>query len=159
LAVRKRALYLITQTKLFFMEQDQPTSLFEMQADSLTQSRLNSISKWGKFISISVLIMVTLCTLVFFVARDEIMAAVTKVIDLDNSLAGALIAIVALFAALFVAWFFFLLRASTLIKQGLLANNSDKLAEGFKAMRIFFGLSIVISILSILGTLSGMINS
>ena len=141
------------------MEQNQPTSLFEMQADSLTQSRLNSISKWGKFISISALIMVALCTLVFFVARDEIMAAVTKVIDLDNSLAGALIAIVALFAALFIAWFFFLLRASTLIKQGLLSRNSDLLAEGFKAMRSYFVLSMVISILSILGTLSGMINS
>jgi hypothetical protein len=141
------------------MEPNQPPSLFGMQADSLMQSRLDSISKWGKFISITALVIVILMGLVFFVARDQIIEGVTGVLDLDKNLAGALIAIIAVLSLLGIAWIIFLLRACIFIKQGLLSRNSDRLAEGFKAMRIFFVLSMIISLLSILGTISGMINS
>lgn len=140
------------------MEQNQPTSLFEMQADSVTQSHLNSISKWGKFIAVTFLIVLVLMALVFFIARNEIIDAVTKVMNLDNNLAGALIGVMVLFSVLFIAWIVFLLRAATMIKQGLLSSNSDRLAEGFTALRIYFALSATISIVSIALNLIGLIN-
>ncbi|HEY6505459.1 MAG TPA: hypothetical protein VIZ28_15905 [Chitinophagaceae bacterium] len=141
------------------MEQNQPTSLFNMQADGLMQSRLNSISKWGKFISITVLVIVILCAVAFAAVGERVFDEMVSLMGLDKSLAGALIAIFVLLMALIIAWLIFLLRASSLIKQGLLSGNSELLAEGFKALRIYFVLSLVMSLLSIIGTVTGMINS
>lgn len=140
------------------MEQNENTSLFGMEADALMQTRLNSISKWGKFIAVTGLIIVTLCVLAFAALGQRVFDEMVRLMGLNTGIAGVLIAMFVLLMALIIAWFVFLLRASSLIKQGLLSRNNEQLAEGFKSLRIYFVLSIVISVLSILGTISGMIN-
>ncbi len=138
------------------MEPNQSSSLFEMQADGLAQSRLNSISKWSKFIAIVVLIMVIITAIFLFVAKDQIIEAFSSMVALDNRATGVLIGIIVVVMGLVIIWLVALFRAATFIKQGLLSKNSDRLAEGFKAMRIFFAISVVFSVLSILGTLTSM---
>jgi hypothetical protein len=141
------------------MENDQPASLFEMQADQLTQTRLNSIASWGKFISITALILAALTALVFFAARKAIADTLTDFFNLDRTIASVIFVIIIVACVFFIILFFFLLKASMLIRKGVVLANNDLVAEGFKYMRIFFVMSAVVSILSILGTISGMINS
>jgi hypothetical protein len=57
-----------------------------------------------------------------------------------------------------ITWLIYLLRACTLIKQGLLSQNSDRIAEGFKALKTVFSIGIIFSVLSILTTLLAMVN-
>jgi hypothetical protein len=141
------------------MEPNQPNSLFEMQADGNTQTQLNSISKWGKFISITGLIFAAFFLLLIAVKGEEIVRGIRDLISLGNNLAGILIGIIVVLGLLCLAWLYFLLRACVLIRQALISKSSDQLAEGFKAFKNFFIIGIIFSILSILGSLTGMINS
>jgi hypothetical protein len=68
-------------------------------------------------------------------------------------MAGALIAIVLVVLLVMGCWLFFLFRASTLLKKGVQSRDTAQLAEGFKAMRIYFIFSFIISLLSMLSTL------
>ena len=141
------------------MEENQPPSLFEMQADSTTQGHLGSISKWGKFISITGIASVALLLLVIAATGQQVIDYISAVMSLDDKLAGILIALLVIIGGLFLAWLFFLLRACILIKQGLVSRDSERLADGFKALKIFFIISMVFSILFILGTVSSVVIS
>lgn len=141
------------------MEDSQPPSLFEMQADNTTQSHLGSISKWGKFISITGIVFVALLLLVIAATGQQVIDYISAVMSLDDKLAGILIAILVIIGGLFLAWLFYLLRACILIKQGLVSRDSERLADGFKALKIFFIISMVFSILFILGTVSSVVIS
>ncbi|MDZ4810116.1 MAG: hypothetical protein SGI96_17910 [Bacteroidota bacterium] len=136
------------------MEQNQDQSLFDMNMDSTTQSHLLSISKWTKFISITGFVIGGLFLLLLAAYGSEIIDRVSVLFTVgDADLAGAVIAIVLVAMLLIGFWLFFLLRASTLLKRGLQNRNTVQLADGFKAMRIYFVFSFVISILSMLSTL------
>jgi hypothetical protein len=143
------------------MEQNQPSSLFEMEIDSYAQGHINSIGKWGKFISVTGLITVGLFLLLILFLGTRIMNAVSDIMPGGGSLTGAAGVVIAIFLVVFGlcgAWLYFLLRASTLLKKGLLTRNTIDLANGFSAMRNFFTMSIVFSILSILSTLYTLLN-
>lgn len=129
-----------------------------MQVDGLAQSRLNSISNWAKFIAVTALIITALAALLLFVAREKIMDLMGSLISVDSTAVGVVIGIFAVFLIFIVLLFVFLLRAATLIKRGVLAKNSDTVAEGFAALKVYFILSMVMLTLSILGNLLAIIN-
>lgn len=141
------------------MEQNQPTSLFEMQADGATHTHLGSISKWGKFIAITWLVFAGLFLLAAASKGQEILDQLKTILAFDNKLAGVLIAVLVVVGLLCLLWLFFLLRACILIRQALTTNDSDQLANGFRAFKNFFIISIIFSILSILTSITSMINS
>jgi hypothetical protein len=141
------------------MENDQPKSLFGMEVDSLGQSRLNSIGAWGRFIAVTALVMSGLAALLLFIARDRIMDVFSQLTSMESTGAGIIIGVIAFFCIYFVLLFIFLLRGSILIRRGVLAKNSDTVAEGFKALKVFFILIMVILLLGILGNLLGTINN
>lgn len=139
------------------MEQH-PSSIFEMQMDNTAQGHLLSISKWGKFISITGFVIGALFLLLFAARGEQIVEQVSALLTLGNGgLAGALIAIVIVVLALVGAWVFFLFRACSLIRRGLQSKNTADLSEGFKSMRIYFVFSMIMSLLTILGTLSNLL--
>jgi hypothetical protein len=142
------------------MEQDQSSSLFEVDIDNTAQSHLLSISKWTKIISVTGFVIGGLLLLVFAVAGRQLIEQISSLTALGaNSLAGALIAIIIIVFVFVGAWLYFLFRASSLIKRGLQNRNTDDLAQGFGAMRIYFVFSMIFSLLSILGTLMSMLNN
>ncbi len=142
------------------MDQEQSPSLFEMEMDGTAQSNLLSISKWAKFISVTGFVIGALVTLGLLVGGAELlrqMAALTSLGSTD--IAGAFI-IGALIVMVFLGtWIYFLFRSSTMIRRGLQSRSSSDLAEGFKAMRIYFVFSMIISVLSILGTFFTMLST
>jgi hypothetical protein len=140
------------------MEQNEEKSLFEMNMDSTTQSHLLSISKWTKFISVTGFIIAGLVLLLLVAYGAEIIKQFSVLFSFGNGdLAGAFIAIVLVVMLIFGFWLYFLFRASTLLKKGLQNRDTAQLADGFKAMRIYFVFSFVISTLSILSTLRTLI--
>jgi hypothetical protein len=146
------------------MEQTPPvptegTSLFEMELDALGQNHLKNISGWGKFIAITGLIIVGLCIILLAISHKEIGEEMGKLFALDNTAAGVLIAILAVFGGMALLLLIFLLKACVLIKQGLVSQNSDRIAEGFKALKIVFTISVIFSAISILLVIFNLINS
>ena len=129
------------------------TSLFEMDLDNLGQNHLNTISKWGKFISITLLIIVAIVVLLLATQYDRIIAWFSNLMALDNKAAGILIGAMVVFMGTALVVLFFLLRGCSQIKQGLLARNSDRIADGFKSLKVVFTIGIIISALTILSTL------
>ena len=146
------------------MEQTPPvppppgTSLFEMDIDAVGQNHLRSVSKWGKFISITLLIIVALGVIGLATQYDQIIRQIGDLMAFDNKTAGILLAFVILFIGLILFFLFYLLRACSLIKQGLVAQNSDRIAEGFKAMKVVFTMGIIFSTLSILSTIYALVT-
>jgi hypothetical protein len=140
------------------MEQDQSTSLFGMQADAAMQSRLANISRWAKFISIAGIIIVLFAALFFILLGNRFFVKWTELMGYSKDIMGALIIICIVFIGFAIVWFYLLLRASTLIKQGLQTRNHDQLAEGFKMLRLYFLLSVVVTIGSFLLTIASRIN-
>jgi hypothetical protein len=136
------------------MEQNQDKSLFEMNMDSTTQSHLLSISRWTKFISVTGFILGGIVLILFAVYGAEIVKQFSILFSFGKGdLAGALIAVALVGLLLCGLWIYFLFRASVLLKKGLQNRDTAQLADGFKAMRIYFVFSFVISVLSILSTL------
>ena len=137
--------------------QHQESSLFEMNMDASAQSYLLSVSKWTKFISIVGFITCALVLILFAAYGQNIIQAFSVLISLGSAdRAGILIAIVVVAAVLVFLWLFFLIKSSNLLKRGLDTKNTALIADGFKAMRIYFSLSIVINLLNIISTLSNM---
>jgi hypothetical protein len=136
------------------MEQGQEHSLFEMNMDSTTQSHIQSISKWTKFISITGFIVAGICLLLFAAYGESMIESFSILLRFGSTQeVSLLIAIVVIALVISGCWLYFLFRASTLLKQGMVSRNSNQLGEGFNAMRIYFILSFIISILGILNTL------
>lgn len=141
------------------MEENQSSSLFEMQMDNQSQSHLLSISKWTRFISVTGFVAGGLMLLLIVAVGERMLDALTALTSLgQQNVAGAILAIVVIVFVLLAAWLFFLFKASSFLKKGLQSRNNNELAEGFKALKNYFTLSALISVLSILGTLFGMIN-
>lgn len=141
------------------MEENQSSSLFEMQMDTQSQSHLQSISKWTRFISVTGFVVGGLMLLLIAAVGERMLDALTALTSLgQQNVAGAILAIVVIVFVLLAAWLFFLFKASSFLKKGLQSRNNNELAEGFKALKNYFTLSALMSVLSILGTLFGMIN-
>ena len=142
------------------MDQEQSPSLFEMEMDGTSQNNLLSISKWAKFISVTGFVIGALMLLGLAIGGTRILEQLAALTSLGQSdIAEAFIIGVIVVMAFLGAWIYFLFRTSTLIRRGLQSRNNSDLAEGFKAMRIYFVFSMIVSLLSILGTLFSMLNS
>lgn len=145
------------------MEPNQPvpspgTSLFEMDIDAIGQNHLNNISKWGKFISITALIIVFFVIIALATQYSRIAESIAQLFAFDNNVAGIVLAVVLVIGGLALLSLFFLLRACILIKQGLVAQNSDQIADGFKALKNVFTISIIFSALGLLGVIFSYAN-
>jgi hypothetical protein len=141
------------------MEQEQPSSIFEMNMDAGAQSSISSVSKWMRFISISGFVALGLVLLIFSVAGQEIFKKLSVLSDLgSNNLAGMIVVIVLIIVAVAGTWMFLMFKASTQLKKGIESKNTAELADGFKALRTYFVFSIVMSCLSILYALSTILN-
>jgi len=139
------------------MEQDQSSSLFEMDIDSTDQAYLLSVSKWTRMIAITGFVVCGLMLLLLAAFGSRIATLIASLSGLgQGNLAGILIAVIIVVFAYAAIWLYFLFKSSNLLKKGLQNRSTIDLAEGFKAMRIYFVLSMIISTISILGSISGM---
>ncbi len=137
------------------MEQNQNSSIFDSGLDTTSQGHLLSVSKWTRFVSIVAFISMGILLLIVLASGPDVMKSIAALYSLGGSdiLTGAIVVVV-IVILIFGIWFYFLFRASSLIRRGLDSRNSAELAEGLKALRIYFTFSLVISVLSILSSLA-----
>ena len=135
------------------------TSLFEMDIDPIGQNHLNTISKWGKFISVTSLILLGLVIALMAFNYQEISNRIGELFAFDTQTAGILLAVIIIFMGLILVVLFFLLRGCSLIKQGLIAQNNDRIADGFRALKVVFTIGLVISCLTLVSAIYTLIIS
>lgn len=151
------------------MENPASTSLFEMEIDSYAQANLNTISRWGRFISITGLIVLGLSLLLIIMLGQRFINAFSNLMpggdlggdDIESgvtTIVWGVVAILLFYFALYTAWCYFLLRASNLLKKGLVTRNVSDIAEGFSSIRNLFIVGIILATLSALTTLYTMLN-
>ncbi len=141
------------------MDQHQESSLFDIHMDSQAQSSLLSISKWAKFVAVTGIIIGAIVLVLAISYGPQIIQAFSALLSLgtDQEEAGVLIATLVIAVLLVSFWLYFLLRTSNLLNQGLESRSSALLAAGFRSMRVYFVISFVMSLLSIISALSELI--
>lgn len=138
------------------MDPENGASLFDMNLDALTQQRIRTVSTWTKFISVTCFILGGILLILAGIYGPEILQAITTLLSISSNreFAGALIAVLLIIMIIIAIWIYFLYRASTLLSRGLTSRNTNLISEGFKAMKIYFIFSFIISILSLISTLA-----
>src|SRR5690349_9341760 len=99
--------------------QNQGSSLFEMEVDSAMKENLNTISKWSKFISIIGFVVAGLFVLGIASAGRRIIDAMDQLMPLAGSeTIWVIVVVLVILGGLCVAWLYFLLQSSNLIRKG-----------------------------------------
>ena len=152
------------------MENQGSASLFEMEIDNYAQNHINTISRWGRFIAITILIVLGLSILLMVLIGQRFVAALSDYMpgtDLGNgditsdqvkSVLWVIFAVFLVYMLLLGAWCYFMLRASSLFKKGLITRNVVDISDGFASLRNMFIVSIVIAALSALSKIYSMLN-
>ena len=142
------------------MEENQ--SLFSLNIDPVTKSKLNSVSNWAKFLAIVgmlvLLVALVASALTLTVFSDNVIGS-TSDDPYGQKLARNLKIGTAIGAIITIAMGFFpclfLLKFANRMKRALLANNQEDLNRAFLLLKIYFRyLGIVILILILLYVLT-----
>ncbi|MBL0271397.1 MAG: hypothetical protein IPP99_22615 [Chitinophagaceae bacterium] len=141
------------------MDTQQEHSLFDMQMDDSSQQSLLSVSKWAKFIAVSGIIIGAIALIFALAYGPQIIQVFTTMLKIGVSQeeAGMLIGVLVVVVLLICGWLYFLLRSASLLNRGLESRSSALLAEGFRSMRVYFVISFIISLLSIISVITEMI--
>jgi len=148
------------------MEQNQETSLFELNIDSAGKTNLTDAAKWAKFLAIVGMISCVLIVVIGIIAAT----AISNLSDFqrgyggrrsyDSGGMGVTLMITYIFIA--VIYFFpclFTLRFSNHMQNAIRANDQASLNESFKNLKVTFRymgiLTIIFIALFLLGLLIG----
>ncbi len=137
------------------MEPNQEQSLFDTSMDHVTQEHLQGVAKWTRFISITGFVALGLVLILLLVAGTQLAGQLSSLPAFGGAdMAGAMIAIIIVALLIMALWIYFLFKASNLLSSGLQNRDSAMLADGFRAMKTYFIISFVLSILSLLSSLT-----
>jgi hypothetical protein len=129
----------------------------DIKVDNDIKRQFAEAAKWSKFISVLVFVFAGIFLLVGILASSFIIQALEKSDRMGalGGLSGAIISvIIVVVVALFSVNYFFLYKFATKIKQALATEDQHALAEALGALKIFFIISSVISVLSILNSIA-----
>ncbi|HMU47053.1 MAG TPA: hypothetical protein PKC72_11840 [Chitinophagaceae bacterium] len=149
------------------MEQNQNTSLFQLNLDAQNSYTLRSAASWAKVLGIVSLIMGILFVIFGIIAQQ----AISKYSDFDsyrykssgfssNSLATMGLAIYVVLGLIYIISSIFALNTGNKISGGLRNNDQGMLNAGFAGARNFFAfwsiliiIGLLLVLVSLLGTL------
>ena len=142
------------------MENLEDDHLIEMDLhiDDDVRQQLYEAGKWTKFISI---VMFVACGLILLVALLggasllSVFRSLGATYGYFGELGGVvLIAIIVVFVGVLALVYYFLFTFSRKIKTALLTNNTADLNAGLKSLKIFFIITTVFAIISLLNSIS-----
>ena len=139
------------------MEPNQEQSLFDSNMDHVTQEHLQSVAKWTRFISITGFIGLGIILVILLIAGTQITGQLSELSGLkgfDMAGAGVIIAIIVVAILISVLWVYFLFKSSNLLTNGLQNRDPAMIADGFRAMKTYFIISFVLSVLSLLSAVT-----
>jgi hypothetical protein len=143
-------------------EQDKLSSI-DLQIDNEVRQQLAETSKWTKFISVSMFILAGFILLIGIIAGSLITGVLGKMENAFGGMAelgaGVIIIIIVFIVALMGVVYYFLYRFSTKIKSALATENVIDMNESFNSLKLFFMITTIISIFSLLYSIYTMFKS
>lgn len=144
------------------MENPAPDHLSEMdlQLDGEVRQQLYTAAKWARFISVIVFIGCAIMLIFGVAGGAAIINAFQRLgtfSDLFGGFGGTLfVVIIVLVVAVVVFVYYFLFHFAAKIKNALLGESTAELNAGLKSLRIFFIITTVFAMLSLLNTIVNM---
>jgi hypothetical protein len=133
-------------------------SSIDLQIDEEVKQQLTETSKWTKFISISMFILCGIILIAVSVGGRTLMLFLSKVnsplIALLGYSGGILITIIAVIMIGVAVVYYFLYRFSAKIKMAIATENTLVFNEAFSSLKIFFIITAIVSIITLLGSLT-----
>ena len=140
--------------------QNDHLSEMDLQLDGEVRQQLYDAGKWARFISI---VMFVACGLMLFfgiVGGAAILSALNKLgstREFFGELNGTVFLVIVVFVIVAVAVvYYFLFNFARKIKNALISENTAELNAGLKSLKIFFIITTVFAILSLLNSIKEM---
>ena len=142
------------------IEQDHLTEL-DLNIDSDVRQQLNEAAKWTKFISIVMFVICGFLLLIGVLGGAAILTLFERFGTRYNLPAnfggGLLILVMVIFVGIIGVIYYFLFNFSQKIKASLLADNTADLNAGLKSLKLFFIITTVFAVLSLLNSIVQMV--
>lgn len=144
------------------MEDHQQDHLSDMglQIDGEVRQQLSIAGKWAKFISILIFICSGILLLAGLAGSGDIIREFKNISPAYQSFSelegGILIGIIVFIVLVLVIVYYFLFNFSVKIKTALISENSNELNSGLKSLKIYFIITTIIAIISLLSSLSNL---
>lgn len=127
-----------------------------LEADSEVRRELGNAAKWSKFLAITVFAICGL-VLLFALAASSAISSLLSRFGSYGSLGqlgfGALIGVLVFVMLIVAAVYYFLFNFSAKTKAALATENGDTLNAGVFSLKIFFIISTIAGVLSLINTL------
>lgn len=146
------------------MEQNQNTSLFQLNLDAQNSYTLRSAASWAKVLGIVGLIIGVLCIIAGVVAQQALnqyggSSYYRNSGFSSRALGNAGLVVYVIMGLIFVISSIFALNAGNKINQGLKANDQATLNAGFAGARNYFAFWAILLIIFLLLMLIGLLGS
>jgi len=142
------------------MEDKQQDSFLQMNLDYDGGNILRETARWSRFLSIVGIIGLSICLLVFVLAGSAIVAAFSRLapgIEGLENVGGAILIIAVLIGVAILGFAVYMLyRFSVLTRKGIEHQDQAVFAEGMKCLKIYFLVSGILAVLSLLSNLSSL---
>ncbi|HLK31422.1 MAG TPA: hypothetical protein VKT28_22780 [Puia sp.] len=132
------------------MEENAQEPLINLNVDYDAGNILKETARWTRFISIIGIIGVAIVLLVLIFAGAAITAMYARMMPGVEAMAGVILFIAFLVIAIAGFMVFLLYRFSTLVRKGIDTQDQQMFNSGLSALKIYFIISGVFAILSLL---------
>ncbi len=146
------------------MEQNQNSSLFQLNLDAQNSYTLRSAASWAKVLGIVGLIIGVLCVIFGIIAQQALSQGGSRYYSGGSgfsarSLGNAGLVVYVLMGLIFIISSTFALNAGNKINQGLKANDQATLNAGFAGARNYFAFWAIMMIIMLLFMLIGALGT
>ncbi len=145
------------------MDQNQNTSLFQLNLDAQNSYTLRSAASWAKVLGVVSLIIAGLCV-IMGVMMQQILSQNSGSFRNETGLSASTfgnagLIVYVILALVYIVSGMFSLNAGNKINLGLKANDQASLNAGFAATRNFFAFWAILTIIFLLSILIGLLGA
>jgi uncharacterized integral membrane protein len=130
----------------------------DLSVNHIVSDRIQSITKWSRFLGIVGVIFLGFFLLIMLVAGTQLSQMGSYFPGFAQVPAAILIVAAVLVAAVIGVLVFYLLRFATLTKRAIQLRNQEMLNKGLEALKIYFAIYAVLAILGVCSTLLQILN-
>jgi hypothetical protein len=140
------------------MEETSQQPLIDLNVDYDTGNILKETTRWTKFISIVGIIGVAIILVALIFAGSVLTAMAGRLWPGMDALAGVLVFVIILVVAIAGFMVYLLYRFSTLVKKGIEMQDQQAFDSGLNALKIYFVISGVFALLSLLANFTNLLK-
>jgi TRAP-type C4-dicarboxylate transport system permease small subunit len=140
------------------MEENQ--SVFDLQVDQTASQNLLGTARWAKFLSVVAFVCMGLFLILFLSLQSQLSRSFSELIPGLGASEGLGIILVVLIIVIGIVGLlmYFLLRAATHIKGGILTNNQQQFNAGLGYLKSYFTMYGIIAIIGLIFKILGLFS-